>query len=307
MQLSPERYRKVCIAALWSLCGIIVTGAAVRLTGSGLGCSDWPTCEPGHFTPHSASELKPMVEFGNRLVTGAVSIAVIAAVAGSFLIRPRRRDLTWWSVALVAGVFAQAIIGAFVTKSELQYSVVALHFLASMVLVWAGLVLVDRAGRIPGAPRRPIPLWARWIAAAATVVLLTGSVVTSSGPHAGDENVERLPIDLVWTVRTHSTAVWVLCLSVAAIAWRLRRNRSPILRRRVADLLAAIVLQGGIGYLQYFTGVPAILVGAHVAGAILVWVLAIRLALGTADASLPLEPSQRAADEVPAEPLAVAP
>lgn len=289
MRLSPERYRKVCIAALWSLCGIIVTGAAVRLTGSGLGCSDWPTCEPGRFTPHSASELEPMVEFGNRLVTGLVSVAVIAAVAGSLLLRPRRRDLTWWSLSLVGGVIAQAIIGAFVTKSELKYSVVALHFLASMALVWAGLVLVDRAGRAPGAPRRPIAGWARWLSLVATIVLFTGAVVTSAGPHAGDEHVERLPIDLGLTVRVHSTFVWLLCISAVAVAWRLRRSPQAVLRRRVSDLLAGIVLQGGIGYLQYFTGVPAILVGAHVAGATLVWVLTIRLALATGDATEPVE------------------
>src|SRR5690606_18276025 len=135
----------------------------------------------------------------------------------------------------------------------LKYSVVALHFLASMVLVWAGLVLVDRAGRTPGAPRRPIAGWARWLSLVATVVLLTGAVVTSAGPHAGDEHVERLPIDLGLTVRAHSTAVWLLCLSVVAVAWRLRRSPDAVLRRRTTDLLAAIFLQGGIGYLQYFT------------------------------------------------------
>lgn len=312
MQLSPERYRSICVVALWSLCGIIVTGAAVRLTGSGLGCSDWPTCEPGRFTPHSASELEPMVEFVNRLITGVVSVAVMAAVAGSLLIRPRRPELTRWSLALVAGVAAQAIIGAFVTKSELDYSVVAVHFLASMVLVWAALVLVDRAGREPGGPRRRIPGWARWLLTASVAVLLTGPVVTSAGPHAGDEHVERLPIDLGLTVRAHSIAVWVLCLSVALVAWRLRQHPSALLRRRSADLLLAVVAQGGLGYLQYFTGVPAVMVGAHVAGATLVWVLVVRLALAAGDpahagALPPLGRATRTSTEpAPAEPVGAA-
>jgi len=294
--MSLGLYRTICIVALCALSGIIVTGAAVRLTGSGLGCSDWPTCEEGQF--FAALEFEPMVEFINRLITGIVSVAVMAAVAGSLLLRPRRRDLTRWSLALVAGVAVQAIIGAFVTKTELAYSVVAVHFLASMVLVWAATVLVERAGRPADAVVGAWAPWAKWLVLAGSAVLLTGPVITSAGPHAGDEDVKRLPLDLAWAARLHSTTVWILCALVAWIAWTLRRHPDARLRRGSSDLLAAVVLQGGLGYLQYFTGVPALLVGLHVAGATLVWILALRLALastridepsGTSEKDLTLE------------------
>lgn len=270
------------MVALWALCGIVVTGAAVRLTGSGLGCSDWPKCERGSVV--APWEFRAQVEFINRLITGLVSIAVILAVGGSLLRRPRRRDLTRWSMALVAGVFAQIIIGAFVTKSDLQYSIVAVHFGVSMVLVWAAVVLVDRAGRPDDSPGRTArPGWANAVFVATVAVLCTGPVVTSTGPHAGSEDVKRLPLDLGAVTRVHSLTVWILCALVGWVAWAHRSAPPGPLRTSVVELLAAIVIQGGIGYLQYFTGVPAVLVAAHVAGATVVWVLAVRLVLASSD------------------------
>jgi cytochrome c oxidase assembly protein subunit 15 len=286
LRLSPTAYRRVTLAALLALCGIVITGAAVRLTGSGLGCSDWPTCEADQF--HAEFEFHPMVEYVNRLLTGAVSLAVILAVGGSVLRQPRRRDLTRWSWFLVAGVVAQILIGAAVTLTDLNYSVVGIHFLVSMVLVWAATVLNQRAGlpdEVVTSGRRTEMRWpatSRWIVGLGTAILLTGPVVTSAGPHAGDEAVERLPLDVGWTVRVHSVTVWAFLVAVVVAAFATRRSGDAAAMRRVTDLLIATVAQGAIGYAQYFSGVPPLLVGLHVAGATLVWVLAIRFGLDSA-------------------------
>lgn len=287
-QISPTAYRRIAAAALAALSAIIVTGAAVRLTGSGLGCSDWPTCEENQF--HASLELHPMVEFVNRLITGVVSAAVIAAVLGSMRRTPRRRDLTQWSWVLVAGVVAQIVIGAFVTLSELEYSVVAVHFLVSMVLVWAAMVLWDRSGRADDDQRTrrwPVPI--RVLTTLSTAVLITGSMVTSAGPHSGDdEATKRLPIDLGQTARVHSVLVWITLALTAWLAVSTGRGGnaatgSPRARRAVTDLLLALVAQGAVGYVQYFTGVPELLVGVHVAGATAVWILVLRLAFVMAE------------------------
>jgi cytochrome c oxidase assembly protein subunit 15 len=275
--VKPATYQRVCRVALWALVAIVITGAAVRLTGSGLGCSDWPTCEEGKLI--APMEFHAMVEFVNRTITGVVSLAVIVAVAGSLLRRPRRADLTRWSLALVAGVIAQIIIGGIVVLSELDYSAVAVHFLVSMWLVAAAIVLVERAGRPDDEPPRRWQPWGGWTIALATAVLVSGAVVTSAGPHAGDPEVERLPVDLGVTVRTHSVLVWTFLVVVAALAWSERNGPARV---PFTQLLVAITIQGGIGYLQYFTGVPAMVVLLHVAMATLVWAMTVRTVLRTA-------------------------
>jgi len=281
VRLSPIVYRRLCLLALWSLCAIVVTGAAVRLSDSGLGCSDWPTCQNGSIVPKA--DVHALIEAVNRYITGLVSILVILAVAGSRRRTPRRSDLTRWSWSLVIGVVAQIIIGGMVVLTGLKYSFVAVHFLVSMALVWAAVVLVELAGRPDDAPPgQPWPRWARLLVAGATLVLLTGPLVSSAGPHTGTSAdhhlVKRLPIDLEWVARVHSGSVWLFVAAIVATAWRLRG--SPV-QRRIVDLLVAAVAQGGIGYTQYFTGVPAWLVGIHVAGATLVWVMTLRVALAS--------------------------
>lgn len=278
--MQPATYHRVCRVALWALVAIVITGAAVRLTGSGLGCSDWPTCEQGQLV--APMEFHAMVEFVNRTITGLVSLAVIVAVAGSLLRRPRRADLTRWSLALVAGVVAQIIIGGIVVLSELSYSAVAVHFLVSMWLVAAAIVLVERSRRPDDEPPRRWQPWGGWTVALATAVLVSGAVVTSTGPHAGDPEVERLPVDLGWTVRIHSVLVWTFLAVVAALAWNERHGPA---RQQFTQLLIAISVQGGIGYLQYFTGVPAMVVLVHVAMATLVWSMTVRTVLRTAEPS----------------------
>jgi cytochrome c oxidase assembly protein subunit 15 len=169
-RLSPQAYRRITLFALLALAFIIVTGAAVRLTGSGLGCSDWPTCEQDKFV--APLQFHPMVEFVNRLITGIVSLAVILAVLGSLVREPRRRDLTWLSVGLVLGVIAQIILGAIVVKVELDPLSVIGHFLVSVVLVADAVVLHERACHDGSPGVRVVP---------SGVVLLSRLMVLAAG------------------------------------------------------------------------------------------------------------------------------
>jgi len=284
LRISPPTYAQVTLAALWLLIFIVVTGAAVRLTGSGLGCSEWPGCEPGSLTPHRATDYHPMVEFVNRLITGLVSAAVALAVLGAYKRVPYRRDLVWLALGLVAGVVAQIVLGAIVVKTELNPVLVQGHFVVSMALVADAVVLHHRAGR-PEGPRRPVVTatvrrWTTVALALAAVVILTGTVVTGSGPHAGDEEAKRLPFTVAATARVHGLALIAFLLVVVAIVVRLRREDAPAaVFRRAQELLTVLVLQAAVGYTQYFTGVPALLVALHVLGASLVWVSVLRFTL----------------------------
>ena len=291
---TPAQYRRISAAALAALAAIIVTGASVRLTGSGLGCSDWPLCEAGR--PVAPLAFHPLVEFINRLITGLVSAAVIAAVLGSYRRRGERRpDLIRWSWVLVVGVVAQIVIGAFVTLSELRYSVVALHFLISMALVWAATVLYVRSTRDDRPEDPPLGGAAKAIAGLATLVLVTGSIVTSAGPHPGarpgkygaEKVVERLPLDLGTAARVHSASVWLLLAAIVVTIVQAQRRGDTTELNAMRPLLLLVVAQGALGYIQYATQVPAILVEFHVAGATAVWVVALLWALRSRTAPAP--------------------
>jgi cytochrome c oxidase assembly protein subunit 15 len=283
-RLSPDAYRRITLLAAVSLAAIVLTGATVRLTGSGLGCTDWPNCSEGRLTPAEIDDAPAMIEFLNRLVTGVVSVAAIVAVLGSMVRRPRRRDLTWLSWGLVAGVLAQIVLGGLVVLFDLSPRLVMGHFILSMLIVWNAVVLHHRAGR-PDAPVRPVVTdrvrsMLRLVFVAAGIVVLTGTVVTASGPHAGDEQAERLDLVVSDVARVHAVAVWVLlALVLVTLRW-VWSDRSPkAVRDAGTHLLVAIVVQGAIGYTQYFNGVPALLVGLHIVGALAVWITATRFNL----------------------------
>lgn len=288
--VSPSAYRRITRVALWSLVFIVVTGAGVRLTGSGLGCSSWPGCEPGELTPHGTSGWNPWIEFVNRLITGLVSVAVALAVLGSRRRVPRRRDLTLLSWGLVAGVLAQILLGAVVVRLDVHPIAVQGHFLLSAVLVANAVVLHHRAARPDGPDGRPAPT-ARLVdaatarltgiaVAAAALVMLAGTLVTGSGPHAGDEDAERLDLSVRGIAMVHSALTWLFLAVVVLLAVRLRRAAAPAaVVDRLQVLLTVVVLQGAIGYVQYATGVPELLVGLHVLGSMVVWVAALRLRL----------------------------
>jgi cytochrome c oxidase assembly protein subunit 15 len=267
-----------------SLAAIVVTGAAVRLTGSGLGCTNWPACTEGHLAPREISDSPAMIEFLNRLVTGLVSAAAIVAVLGSIVRQPRRRDLTWLSWGLVAGVVAQIVLGGLVVLFHLSPRLVMGHFVLSMVIVWNAVVLHVRAARPDGRAVPLVPAGAqrllRAVFVGAAAVVLTGTVVTAAGPHAGDEAAERLDIVVRDVARVHSITVWVFLALVLWALWAVWRAGAPRPAWHAGrDLLVAVVLQGAVGYAQYFTGVPALLVGIHIVGALAVWIAAVRLNL----------------------------
>ncbi len=280
--LSPPAYRRITLGALLALTFIIVTGASVRLTGSGLGCPDWPTCAENRIV--APWEYHAMVEFVNRTITGLVSVAVMLAVLGSLVRVPRRRDLLWLSLGLVGGVIGQIVLGGLTVLFELKPGFVMAHFLLSMVLLANAVVLHHRAGR-PGGPTRPavgrdLLALGRLEVATAGLAIFLGTIVTSSGPHGGDEDAERLPFLLPDVTRLHGIAV-VLFLAVTLVTlWRLHKaGVDRRILRRSEVLLAVLVAQAAIGYVQYFAGVPALLVGFHVAGAAAVWVAVLRLHL----------------------------
>jgi cytochrome c oxidase assembly protein subunit 15 len=271
-RLSPTAFRRITFVAAVLLAVIIVTGGAVRLTGSGLGCPAWPNCDPGHLTPRSPSDVNAMVEFLNRVFTGSVSIAVGLAVIGALLRLPRRRDLIWLSLGLVAGFFAQAVLGGLTVLFQLQPQFVMAHFLLSLVLLANAIVLHHRAGRDGGpSPLRVEPVVRRVATAllvTVSIVAVTGTVVTASGPHGGDAKAKRFSYSIPQVARVHGTMVMVFLALVLLTFGLLRRTRASTGDQRRLSLVLVIALaQAAIGYIQYFNGIPALLVGFHIAGA----------------------------------------
>ena len=230
------------------------------------------------------------IEQANRLFTGAVSVAVVAAVLGALRRRPYRRDLTMWAWSLVGGVVAQIVWGGVTVLTDLNPAVVIGHFLISMVLVWSATVLHVRAGSLDGAggplpkPAGALPrvTSAAWAAGGALLaVLLTGPIATGTGPHAGDANAPRFGFNISSVVRVHSATAWLLVGAVVWLAVEAARSKDgpTIFRTQVIVLLA--LAQGAVGYTQYALGVPPVLVAAHIVGVTLLVVAITRTALLT--------------------------
>lgn len=304
--IGPDAYRVITAAALVALAAIVVTGAAVRLTGSGMGCPTWPSCEDGLLVPRGSTGGHGWIEFVNRLFTGAVSVAVILAVLGARRRQPRRDDLVRWAWGLVAGVLAQALLGGLVVFLHVAPVAVAGHYLLSAVLVWNAVVLHHRAGEPEAHARRaiatgPLRQRSRALVGLAGVVLVTGTLVTGSGPHGGDEAADRLPFAVTSVARVHSVSVWTfLALAVWVLRDVSRGEAAGAAVGRGGVLAGLIVAQGTLGYVQYFTGVPEVLVGWHVLGSVLVWVAVLRFHLALTE-PLP-EPARLVAPATPASP-----
>jgi len=286
--LSPIAYRRITIVAAILLAIIIVTGGAVRLSDSGLGCPSWPNCAAGQLTAHAQSDSHQWIESLNRMFTGLVSIAVIIAVLGSLVRVPKRKDLVWLSVGLVAGVFAQAVLGGLTVLFDLKPGFVMAHFLLSIVLLTNALVLVRRAGQPDGpahavVTRRTVTL-GRALLGLAGAVLVTGTVVTGAGPHSGGgkrDDVSRFDLRIPDVARVHGTTVMIFLGAVLVMVWLVRRDRAPRnVQSRVTLLLIVLVAQATVGYVQYFNNIPAVLVGVHIAGATAVWSATLALYLG---------------------------
>jgi len=281
--------KSILRANLVSQTGIVVTGALVRVTASGLGCPTWPECVAGSITPTSTQTQSwhKYVEFGNRLLTGAISLVAVATLITVFVINrnrvtaglSKRSGLTKLALAVVAGIFAQAILGGITVLTGLNPLTVAAHFLVSMGLIAISVLLVIRAQEpettsdsLPLA--KPVRYLVQAIAALALLIITLGTLVTGTGPHAGDTaKVTRLKLDAVTITHVHATAVQLFFGLVIGLIVAILANTTPQpFLKRTLIVLAVSLGQGLIGYIQYFTGLPWALVALHVLGACLLWI-----------------------------------
>jgi cytochrome c oxidase assembly protein subunit 15 len=277
--VSASLVSRITLANAVANAAIVVTGGAVRLTGSGLGCPTWPRCTDESFvaTPELAGH--GVIEFGNRLLTFALTAVAIATVVVVF--RSVRRDLRALAAIGFLGIPAQALLGGITVLTGLNPWTVAAHFLLSMVLVAVATILWLRS-REPGVGqpllRRPFVLLVTGIAAATAVVLVIGTVVTGSGPHSGDPEAGRTGFDPELVSQLHADVVFLLIGLTVALLVALYAIDSPARVRRAArDLLVIELAQGVIGYVQYFTDLPVALVLLHMLGAVLITAFTARL------------------------------
>ena len=262
--------------------GIVITGGAVRLTGSGLGCPTWPQCTPGSYTPvpHQAQgQVHSWIEFGNRLLTFLLVIAIIAAIIGFFKWGRNRSDskiLGWLAAAQFLGLVAQIVVGGISVLTHLNPFAVSAHFLLSIVLIAASLSLRQRMLDVPRISLQPLTrTFGRAVLLISLLVINLGVLVTGSGPHAGDEMAKRYHLDPRTITWLHADSVIAL-ISLTFGLWLLIKasetgGAKELASSKIGLFLAICLAQGFIGYTQYFTGVPEILVGAHLLGVTLVW------------------------------------
>ncbi|MCB0856886.1 MAG: heme A synthase [Solirubrobacterales bacterium] len=279
--ISPERYQVITLIALITLVGIVFTGAGVRLTASGLGCPDWPKCYGGYVAP---AQINAWIEYGNRLLTGIVSIAVIAACLLAFFRRPYRKHLVWIGALLPLGVIGQIVLGAFVVYYHLPPELVIFHFILSMILIDAAFALCWCSRYEPGERRYStdwVSTWAvRALIPVGQLTIFLGTITTASGPHPGDHNEELVRrfdfkgVDtLEWIVQRHAAMAVIFALSVVAVIFIVRRKGGDSRAQKPLFVtLGMICLQIGIGILQWQLHLPAWLVWCHVALATLLWV-----------------------------------
>ena len=260
---------------------LILTGGAVRLTGSGLGCPTWPECTPGSYTPvpnQAEGALHAWIEFGNRLLTfGLVAISLIVL---AHVLITKRRDLRILAVGQLLGILGQGVLGGITVLTDLHPLPVASHLLLSIILVAAAVSLYDRrespVEKIKQSDELISSLSKSHIALSFLVIVL-GTLVTGSGPHAGDAKARRFDFDIRSVAILHADAVVALFGFTLALAVAIRTNK--MILKKIYIFTAIALAQGAIGYIQYFTGIPEILVAAHLVGSTLVWIAAWRIRL----------------------------
>lgn len=275
--------RLVAAAVILTQGGIAVTGAIVRVTASGLGCPTWPQCFPGSFTPVPHAEVAGIhqaVEFGNRMLTFLVVLTAAAAVLAVTRAR-RRREVLFYAWLMPASTVLQAVIGGITVLTGLLWWTVAIHLLVSMAMVWLAVLLYVRIGEpdpedrvgvpVPAAPK-PLRQLTALSALTLAAVLVTGTMVTGAGPHAGDKSLDRpvprLQVEITTLVHMHSTLLIAYLALLVGLGFGLlavRASRHVVTRLGVVVILVAA--QGTLGAVQFVTGVPAALVALHVAGA----------------------------------------
>lgn len=280
-RITWRTYRILVWIAFASLYIIIVTGSLVRLTGSGLGCVDWPACNEERFvdvsTPHAA------IEQLNRLFTGVVAASVIAVMLAAFLVRPRHSSVIRLAALLVLGVLGQVVLGGIVVLTGLHPLSNLGHFLLSIVLMtWAYWLVraVDEVTTPHDHTTQP-PLVrnaARLVVSLTALAIVTGTVVTGTGPHAGDESSPRFDFAISTVARLHGATVIATLIAAVALGVLIRKSATGSATSNAFEtFLFLAFLQGGVGYLQYFTGVPVVLVAIHVTLSVAVWISALHL------------------------------
>lgn len=277
-RISPRAYEKLCLASYISLFTIVISGGLVRLTGSGLGCSDWPQCNSERFI--DVSSVHGAIEQINRLFTGVVAALVIAAVLGSLFLAERKRSLTQLSLGLVVGVLAQVILGAIVVLTGLNPFANMGHFLLSMLLIANAIVLYRKSRVAQNTVFDSSPQERKYLLTIGVLfgcAVISGTVVTATGPHAGDENAVRFGFSITSVARVHSFFVLLSLLVLLLVLLKVRKSPQTreFLEQRLAAFLGVGLLQALVGYVQYFNGIPVILVATHLFGAALIWSLAV--------------------------------
>ena len=294
---TPVAMRRIAFAGVLASLAIIPSGAAVRLSQSGLGCVDWPKCTATSFVAsgeHGDPMVHQWVEFGNRLVTTAIFVVAIAVLVAAWRFRPgpdraRRRDLVWLASAQPAGIAAQALIGGIVVLTKLSPFWVSLHYLATLPVLAAAVALHVRCteGTQPATPLGAplVRLVARALVVVASVMMVAGTLVTGTGPLAGAGDVPRYHfLSLTAVTQLHADIGWVLGTLAVMLALIMHLTEAPRRAVRLSWIVLALIgLQGAIGYAQYFSGLPAGLVWVHVANTALIWIAVIRLAFALRD------------------------
>jgi heme a synthase len=290
LAVSPRAFRIAAVVSVWALALTIISGAAVRLTGSGLGCPDWPSCTTSSVV--APLQAHAWIEFGNRLINAFVTLASLGALVAALLRVPKRRDLTLLSYGLLAGLIAEVVLGALVVEFKLAPGLVSAHFLLGLVVLVDAVVLSHRAALPDDAvlTGRPAPVrlvgrtqvaLARVMLVALSVVAVLGTVVTSTGPHGGSPDTPRFHLSLHRVAQLHGTSAEVFLGITIVTLWSLGRSGAPrAVMRRAQIVLLALALQAVVGYTQYLNGDPVALVAVHVAGASVLVITAVRFYLG---------------------------
>ncbi|WP_328418744.1 COX15/CtaA family protein [Micromonospora sp. NBC_00389] len=272
--VSGTLLRSLALTSIIANVGIVVTGGAVRLTASGLGCPTWPRCTDASYVATSEMGLHGVIEFGNRMLTFAVGLIALATLLAVLAHRPRRPGLLPLAVAVFLGIPAQAVVGGITVLTNLNPWVVGLHFLASMAVIAAAYALWRQVAE-PDGPKvavvpAPLRALARVTTGVSVAVLVIGTWVTGSGPHAGDQGAARNGLDPESISQVHADSVFLLLGLSVALIFAFRAVGARRATRAAVVLLAVELGQGLIGFVQYFTHVPAVLVGAHMLGSCLV-------------------------------------
>ena len=283
--MSHTRYRQLAIVTTVGICVLVVAGGAVRLTGSGLGCDDWPNCNDERFIDVSTGHAA--IEQLNRLLSGLIGLPTLLLAIAAFRVAPRGAGYRWPAVGVLVSVLANGVVGGIAVRRDLHPALVQSHFLLAMISIAFGMVAIRRsAGRRITLPSRsvltPVQAGSGLMVVLTAAALVTGTIVTGTGPHAGEEDVRRFGFDISNVARLHSLTVLVTIAVAAGLSVVLARSTRSVhreLQPTMSSWLFVGLLQGAIGYAQYFAGVPELLVGAHIATATLLWVITCRIGL----------------------------